>query len=263
MIPELAHFRPDPAYGTGAYRRRLAFTAVSGGVVAQVDDSHHSYWLVLDHDHRHVTALDAGFSRAPTDMCQGAAAGLQALVGRRLGEPASGLMASLPRTSNCTHLADLALWAIAHAGRSAIWNIVVPDQVDQPAWIAIDRDGETLHRWHVAGFDLVAPEPHAGMPLMSGFMKWATAAFSGDVLLAATMLQRGLFVARGRRYVVDHEPPAPLASAAGMAGMCWCYSDDRLARGRGIIGYVRDFSMSVDPAPLPARLTKRIKDFGT
>jgi hypothetical protein len=261
MIPELAHFELDPAYGAGAYRRRLAFTAIANAVVAQVDDSHHSYWLVLEHDPRRVTALEAGFNRAPTDMCRGAIAGLQALVGCALHTPASELMANLPRASNCTHLVDLALWAIAHVGRSAIWEIIVPDQTDQPVWIAIEREARTIHRWQVAGFDMVAPEELAGKPLMSGFMMWAGEKFSEESLIAATMLQRGVFVARGRRYVVDQGEPIPLASASGMAGMCWSYSGDRLLEGSGTRGYVRDFSISVDPAPLPVHLERRIKDF--
>jgi hypothetical protein len=257
VIPELAHFELSPTFGTGIYRRRLRFVDKPGAVVALADDTHHSYWLTLDHRLGRVTAIDAGFNRAPTDMCPGAVAGLKAVVGASLEEPIAEIMARLPRWSNCTHLVDLALWGIAQVGRSAVWDIEVPDQRDQPVWVTITRDGELIHRWRIADYRMVAPEPFAGQPLLSGFMKWATAAFSGEEMMAATMLQRGLFVARGRRFVVDEGEPLPVASAVGMAGMCWSYSGDRLLHGKGVLGYVRDFTEALHPEAPPRHLNQR------
>lgn len=260
IIPELAHFPIDPSYGTGAYRRRLVFTALAGGVVAQVDDSFHSYWLILDHDQDQVTGIDAGFVRAPADMCTGSITGLSAAIGCSLRASASDLMARLPRSSNCTHLADLALWAIAHVGNSATWNIEIPDQSGAPVWITVDRDGQLFHRWLIVGFQLVSPDDFAGRPLMGGFMKWADSTFSDDAFLGATMLQRGLFVARGRQHIVDQGAAIPLSSAAGMSGMCWSYSGDRRLKGKSTLGYVRDFTESVRPEALPRHVRERLKD---
>lgn len=259
-IPELAHFPLDPSYGKGAYRRRIRFAAVKGGVVAQVDDSFHSYWLILDHDGDEVIGVDAGFVRAPTDMCPGASAGLNAIVGSSLRAGVGELMAKLPRTSNCTHLADLAFWAIAHVGVSAAWNIEVPDQAGRPVWIKVDRDGQVVHRWLVESSRVMLPADFAGKPLMGGFIKWAREAFSGDELLAATMLQRGLFVARGRQHIVDQGERVALSRANGMAGMCWSYSEDRWLKGQGTLGYVRDFSRSVQPETLPQHVQDRLRD---
>jgi hypothetical protein len=260
MIPELAHFDTNPAYGSGKYRRRLRFVSDRNIVVAQVDDTHHSYWIEMQHDGLCVASMDAGFNRAPTNVCPGSARGLQALVGQRLDEPLSVLMAQLPQGSNCTHLADLSLWSIAHVDRSAVWDIVVPDQADSPVWICIERNGTVVHRWQIAGFQLVAPPHFAGNPLMSGFMRWASKAFAGDALLGATMLQRGVFVARGRQHIVDHSPPTPLAQASGMAGMCWSYSEDRLLSGLGSIDYVRDFTACVEPEVSPPHVSRFLKD---
>lgn len=262
MIPELAHFPTDPSYGQGAYRRRLEFTALPGAMVVQVDDSFHSYWLVLEHDHCQVTGIDAGFLRAPTTMCGGAPAGLRALVGLPLATGQRELMGRLPQQSNCTHLVDLALWALAQLGRGASWDIVVPDPVDGGAWIAIARDGAPVHRWRIAGFEVLAPAPLAGRPLMRGFIKWAAEAFAGDALMAATMLQRGVFVARGRQHIVDRGDPVPLSRAAGMDGMCWSYSGDRRDSGFGTLGFVRDFTRAVRPETLPQHIRTRLKDAG-
>jgi hypothetical protein len=259
-VPELAHFPPHPSFGKGAYRRRLVFSAVKSGLVAQVDDSFHSYWLILDHDGDEVTGVDAGFVRAPTDMCPGASAGLKAMVGSFLRAGVGELIAKLPRASNCTHLTDLAIWAVAHVGTSATWDIEVPDQAGSPVWIEIDRDGQVVHRWQVGSSQVVLPADFAEKPLMGGFINWARKAFSGDELLAATMLQRGLFVARGRQHIVDQGEPVALSRANGMAGMCWSYSEDRWLKGQGTLGYVRDFSRSVQPETLPQHVQDRLRD---
>lgn len=262
MIPELAHFPANPSYGQGAYRRRLEFTTLPGAMVAQVDDSFHSYWLVLEHDQASVTGIDAGFMRAPTTVCGGAPAGLRALVGAPLASDQRALMAKLPQQSNCTHLVDLALWALAQVGRNATWQIVIPDTVDGAAWISIACDDVVVHRWQVSGFDLLAPEPLAGQPLMRGFMRWAAEAFASDALMAATMLQRGVFVARGRQHIVDRGAPVPLSHAAGMNGMCWSYSAERWASGFGSLDFVRDFSTTVRAETLPLSVRTRLKDAG-
>ncbi|WP_081492232.1 DUF2889 domain-containing protein [Rhizorhabdus wittichii] len=260
MIDELAHFPTDPEYGSGIYRRGLRFVATEGSAVAQVDDDFHSYWLTLDHDGERVTAIDAGFNRAPTTMCPGSTAGLQALVGVALTASAHELLEQLPRTSNCTHLTDLALWSIAHHSRSSDWDVEIPDQTGDPVQIVVRRDGEPIHRWMMKDFHVVAPAELTGKPLLAGFRKWARDSFFDDALIAATMLQRGIFVARGRPYVVDRGAPMPLSRAVGMAGMCWAYSGDRLAKGFGTIGYVRDFSEAIHPEQSPPRVVARLED---
>jgi hypothetical protein len=263
MIPQLAHFETNPEYGAGIYRRKLRFVSGDHTVHAQVDDTHHSYWLVLSHDGARITGLEAGFNRAPTTMCPGSVAGLQSLRGAHLNVPATKMMATLPQTSNCTHLADLVLWSMAHVGRSAVWDIEVPDQIDHPVWIIIARNHVTVHRWQIANFRMLAPTSLADNPLMAGFMRWASPLFSGEALLAATMLQRGLFVARGRQHIVDRAPPTPLASASGMAGMCWSYSDDRLLGGTGSLNYVRDFTNGVRVETPPPHVAQGLKDTGS
>jgi len=109
MDRSLAHFPRNPEYGLGVYRRRLHFVAGSRSMAAQVDDTHHSYWLTLEHDDVRVTDLDAGFIRAPNTACLGATGGLAALIGLPI-EATISILARLPESSNCTHLSDLACW---------------------------------------------------------------------------------------------------------------------------------------------------------
>ena len=90
-------------------------------------------------------------------------------------------------------------------------------------------------------------------------MAWARATFEGEDLLAATMLQRGMFVARGREHIVDQGDRAPLASAKGMAGRCWSYSGSRLKQATGSLGYVRDFTREVIRETPPPSIAARLQ----
>ncbi len=263
MDRTLAHFPRNPGYGRGVYRRRLHFSAGPDGMTAQVDDTHHSYWLALAHDGVRVTEVDAGFMRAPNTACRGAMAGLTALIGLPVATTAAEALARLPRSSNCTHLADLACWSLAQIGRTALWEIAIPDQIESPVRIEIARNGITMHRWQIAHRRIVTPSALAERPLMKGFMAWARAEFDGDALLAATMLQRGLFVARGREHVIDQGDPTPLAHAEGMAGMCWSYSGSRLEQATGTLDYVRDFTTEVTPENPPPRIAARLQGAGS
>lgn len=260
VISTLAHFPLNPEFGVGSYRRCLRFAAWAGGVAAQVSDTHHGYWLDLRHDGRQVMAIDAAFLRAPTQVCPGAVAGLKAMVGVRLDEPTRDMLARLPAQVNCTHLGDLALWSIAHAEQSATWDIEIPDQGEAPVWISIARDGRLIHRWQIVDHRIAAPEHLAERPLMRGFARWAHETFDGDEMLGATMLQRGIFVARGREHIVDRLPLTPLADAAGMEGMCWSYSGDRFTSAHGTIGYVRDFTHNVIMDEPPEAIARRFRE---
>lgn len=139
---------------------------------------------------------------------------------------------------------------------------MIPDPVDRSAWIEIACDDTVVHRWQVSGFELLAPQSLAGKPLMRGFNKWASHIFTGEALMAATMLQRGVFVARGRQHVVDRGDPVPLSRATGMNGRCWSYSNERWADGFGSLAFVRDFSTAVRTEKLPPAIRTRLKDAG-
>jgi hypothetical protein len=218
--------------------------------------------LTLEHDDVRVSDLDAGFIRAPNTACRGATGGLAALIGLPI-EATISTLARLPESSNCTHLSDLASWTLSQIGRTALWEIAVPDQIEEPVWIEITRDGALMHRWQVESRRIVAPPPLAGRPLMKGFMAWARPAFDEDELLGATMLQRGVFVARGRERVVDQGAPTPLVHAQGMAGKCWSYSGSRLENATGTLNYVRDFTNGVTPENPPSHVAERLQGAGS
>lgn len=250
----LDHMPANPSYGSGAYRRRLRFVVRQFGTLAVLDDTHHAMWLTIAHRDGVIEQVRADFNRHPATPCHGAVASLSALHGMRMDAAGSDVTRALSTQQSCTHLGDLARWSLmvsrGPTPSQSQYDIIVPDTVDGPAWIEISRDGDVLHRWLVRDQHIVGA-PFAGLPLMRGFMAWAREAFSGDALESALMLQRGVFVARARPFLVDHVPPVPLRAARGMEGACFSYSGENWRTGTSMTGYVRDFTDHLTPLTLP------------
>ena len=261
----LARFPLNPNYGSGCYRRLLRFYALRGAVIGTIDDSHHAIWLLLRHDGERIEAVEAGFGRSPATSCGASGAGLQCLVGLPLGLDASQAIPLLGPAQNCTHLSDLSVWSLRVArqksvGKRVEYRIRVEDDDGRPFRMEIAKDGIPIHNWLVSGDTVIAPAPLAGMPLMRGFMAHARTHFEGDCLAAAIMLQRGKWVARGRRYIVD-STPVPLTFYEDMEDACYSYSGERWHTATSNVGYVRDVTDGVRPHPLPDRISALISGY--
>lgn len=249
----LVHFDPNPDYGSGVYRRLVRIAVTDRTTTASIDDTHHAMWVLLRHRNGVVTEVDAAIERGPATSCGGAPAALGAIKGMSIRATASEITARLVATDNCTHLGDLIRWAMRNTGRTSTeYRINVPDDGAEPVWIEIRRDDRVVHRWLVNGDTIVGPAPFAGRPLLRGFHAWASALFDADDLEAALMLQRGAWVARGRRYLVDRTR-TPLRAAVGMEGACYSYSGQHWATATNNLGYVRDFTDRIIEHPLPPR----------
>jgi len=260
----LGHFPLNPEYGSGCYRRLVTISRDERSVLATVDDTHHAMWVLVEHDGKAVTAVRSGIERGPATTCRGSSAGLEALVGHPFDQRPTARL--LPTTANCTHLADLAAWALAgasHPSTAREFEITVPDELDEPVWVTISRDGQLVHKWLIKDHKILAPDMLEGRQLMRGFTAWARDKFKDDALEAALMLQRGVFVARGRTRVVDLPPAIPLRAAAGMANACYSYSGDRLETATSIVGYVRDFTSGVVRTPPPREIIARFEGKGS
>jgi hypothetical protein len=256
----LEHFPPNPDYGRGCFRRRVIIRRNGQATLATIDDTHHAMWVLIEHDGRVITSIEGGITRGPATTCSASSAGLAALVGWPLDERPTSR--DLPPTMNCTHLGDLTIWALTEeAGGPPLveYEVFVADEIDTPVWATVSRNGTVLHKWLIYGHQVLAPDYLEGCPLMRGFVAWARTVFKGKALEAALMLQRGVFVARGRKRLVDLSPPVPLRAAVGMAGVCFSYSGERLATATSVVGYVRDFTEKVIVTPPPARVVERFE----
>lgn len=254
MTP-LADYPVNPAYGTGAYRRRIRLWNEDGAVSGQLDDNNHALWMRLFHDGARITGTDGGFSRWPTTGCVSAADGLRSLIGMELGTGWLSIYGEGQPRGACTHMFDLAALGIAQAARPTterVWDVIVPDEgADGLLDAELLLDGERVHHWRLRDMAIAEPAELGGQDVLRGFMPWALARFEGDALEGAIVLRMGLFVARARTVVPDTEV-LPLSRFTQRHGVCYAYSSPRFERALQRMNTVRDFSDGlVEGAPPP------------
>jgi len=244
ILPESAR---NPRYGTGLYRRRIRLTSTDRCVLGELEDDCHGFRVSLCHDGRVVTALAGEVRRAPLTTCPGAVAPLQSLVGLALDAPVSSIVARVNPRSNCTHLYDLSLLAMAHAVQPdavRVYDVEVDDQSadGRPARAEVFLDGKSCHRWSVDRTRIVEPLAYAGRPVLGGFAAWANVAFDGAAREAAFVLSKGVFVACSRLYDLSDIDGQPALQHANMLGACHSYSEGVVEQAIRIHDTVRDFS---------------------
>lgn len=239
--------RVNPRYGTGLYRRRIRLARTAQQVSAELEDDCHGFTLRLEHDGTRVTSVAGTALRVPLNTCAGALTPLQALVGVRLDTPVADIVASVPPRSNCTHLYDLSLLALAHASQPdpvRVYDVEVVDQAQEgrAARAEVFLNGASVHCWQLAKMAIVEPAVHAGRPVLRGFSAWANAAFAGPELEAAMVLSRGIFVACSRMFDMSEIGGQPALNHTNMLGACYSYSEGVVERAIRNHDTVRDFS---------------------
>lgn len=238
---------PNPGYGAGIFRRRLRWRAMAGWVEVELEDSNHGFRLRLHHDGRRITGVDVDPVRYPFTTCPEASLAVKRIVGASLVDAAK-LRESLPGGENCTHMADMALIAAAHAvdvGMERLYDIAVNDERDGVTTARLECDGELLYEWRVRANAIESPAELAGRPLMRGFYAWAAQVFGGGTALeAAQALQRGFFVAQARRYSYVPVERYPAITDGMPTGSCYSYNTGAVEHALRIRGSVRDYSES-------------------
>lgn len=237
--------QPNPAYGTGVFRRRIRLSNDGNRVVAELEDCNHGFALTLTHNGQSVTAITAQAIRFPFNTCPDAVTALQGFVGCPLTATAAEIRQQVRPERNCTHLYDLAILAMAQASRpqrSRQYDVTVPDEADGVLTVEVSRDGILLHSWQIRNRIIIAPARLAGKPMMKGFYQWATAEFAGDDLEAAEVLQRGFFVSHTRRLDLKHSVGRPASGDHMPDGSCYSYNRGVVEKAFQASDNVRDFT---------------------
>ena len=189
--------------------------------------------VTLAHDDSVVTGVDAVMDRWPWSTCPGATAELAtAFTGTALADVAKrGL-----KTSNCTHLYDLAIFAAAHATDAlpTLYDVFVGDTENGRKQCEIRKGGAVVLDWTMAKDILVAPENLAGTHLMQ-LRDWI-ATLDPATREAARILQWAALIAHGRDI-----PLADQSDATRMPPNCFTFQPDRARRAKRI-GEIVDFT---------------------
>ncbi|MBV6417642.1 MAG: hypothetical protein CMLOHMNK_02372 [Steroidobacteraceae bacterium] len=236
---------PNPDYGRGIFRRQVRIRAGVREVHVDLEDSNHAFRLVLRHDGERVTAIEPQYVRHPFTTCPESSRFLVAtLVGRSLaGMP--DIRRALETRYSCTHVTDMTALALGHvdeAGFERLYDIAVDDEREGRTRARIRRDGQPVHEWIIARHAIVEPAALAGRPMMQGFFAWARETFTDPAFEAATMLQRGYFVAQARRSEPTPERDHPAIGDGMPQGVCYSYSSPAVERATRIVGSRRDFT---------------------
>lgn len=258
MSGNLQHYPPNPAYGTGVYRRRITFTRRADGIDVALLDDYHDMGVALTVDGQVITDAAARMDRFPKTSCPGAITALRALIGRPVATLA---LSSAERGGQCTHLVELARLGLSRLVRDEGSGVVEIALTDRDASgeqrLMLHQDGKPVLAWVLRDETIAEPTEHRGKGLFGGFIRWVHASFPTEEADLWRMAQMAVFVARGRAYVVDSHSPRRVAEEPSRYGACFSYSGARFETAFDNTGYVRDFSGGLPPlrhaAPEPAK----------
>jgi hypothetical protein len=218
------------------FRRRFRITPRNNSVSAAVEDDFHCMAVTLAHDGIVVTAVDAVMDRWPWTTCPGATAELvTTFTGTALADVAKrGL-----KSSNCTHMYDLAVFAAAHARDAGptVYDVFVSDTAEGKKYCEIRRDDEPVLDWTMADDVIIAPEGLSGTHLMQ--LRGWIATLDAPMREAARILQWAALIAHGRDIPLEKQ-----SDATRMPPNCFTFQPDRARQARRI-GEIVDFSGTV------------------
>ncbi len=238
---------PNPHYGQGCYRRRIRLIAETGLVKAELEDDCHGFRIQLNHDGRMVTDVDGEALRVPMSSCPGALKPLQSLAGIKLDCAAPDIVAQVDPTSNCTHLYDLALLAMAHPGwgvKERVYDVEVEDMPTEggTARAEVFLNGKSVLRWQLQWTTISEPSELEGRPVLKGFAAWANDYFQGLEREAAFVLCKGVFVGLSRIYDMSDIGGRPALEHSDMLGVCYSYSSGVVEHAFRNHNSTRDFT---------------------
>lgn len=227
------------------YRRSISIAPTTGRVEINLEDDFHHMRVTLTHAEGVVTGVEAHMVRAPWTTCPGAEARLkQTFTGQRL----DSFRHVGERTTNCTHLHDMALLGAAHAHDQTPtrFDILVSDPVDGHIDAELRRNGETKLHWTLRGFAIETPTEAAGIGLMQ--LSPYIASLSGENQEEARLLRWGAIIAHGRAIPLDRQ-----SNAEAMPANCFTFQPETAKRAVRV-GEIRDFTASGEQ-PLAPRTT--------
>ncbi len=248
MSDNLIHYPPNPAYGTGVYRRRITFSRRADGIDVGLLDDYHDMRVALIVEGGIISNVVARMDRFPKTSCPGAVAALRELIGRPIGELA---LSGEERSGQCTHLVELARLGLTRLVRNLPGEIVEISLTDRDAssrqHLTIDLDGKPALASVLEGEAIVEPAAHRGRSLFGGFIRWAHEVMAPGETDLWRMAQMAVFVARGRAYVVDGHKPRRVADEPSRYGACYSFSGAAFETAYDNTGYVRDMSNGLPP----------------
>ena len=226
------------AMGAG-YRRRILIEPAAGQVTAELEDDYHRMVVTLFHRDGVVTRVDCAMKRSPWTGCPGA---MQRLQETFTGVALIDVSRRGEKSTNCTHLHDLALFAAAHAKEKKAVAYDMHCSVSDDGTLGgrrkarLRRNGIELLSWVLDGTVFVTPEPLAGSSLME--LGGYVATLGKESAEAVRILRWAAIVGLGRMM----ELPADVPATGFASASCYNFQPERAGNSFRRPGADVDFS---------------------
>ena len=184
------------------FRRRVLIEPNAGVVTAALEDDWHRMAVSLQHQDSRITGITSRMDRAPWTTCPGAT---EQLALTFTGACLAAIARRGERTSNCTHLYDLALLAARHAGDTiaTTYDIEVADPQDGQRTATLRQDRVLVFEWVLSNDRLLTPSALAGRRLTE-MGDWISS-LQADQQESARLLRWATMMSFGRQMVIpDH-----------------------------------------------------------
>ena len=253
MARNLNHYPPNPAYGSGTFRRRIVLTREGTRLSATLLDDFHTMDLALTVVEGVVVDVAGNMERFPKTTCPGAVAALQAaLRGKTVGGE-SALIHGVDRGGQCTHLIDLAMLALSWSGQDGAMQLIEVALTDRDGEgrqdLLITVDGAPALSLELQDETIKSPAAHSGRKLFGGFARWVDETFPPEQARLWLIAQISLFVAGGRAHIVDGPKPRRSGAEPTRRGACFSYTDPAFAVAIDNVGYVCDMTAGLPAHP--------------
>ena len=220
---------PNPAYGTGLYRRRVRVQHIDANyVLSEIEDDQHGFRVHLHHADGQIADIQAEALRIPMNTCAGAVLELKQIRGA-LSNRARVINDYANPRANCTHMFDLLGFAVSHSQRQAKqrqYDVTVYDEdKDGLQRVVGEIDGELVFDWTLKQNVIQNDGKYHGISTQKGFARWGEENMQPDEFELGLVIQRSLIVAVTRRILVPDLDGMPLLTDPMGKGVCYSYSE--------------------------------------
>lgn len=204
-----------------------------------MEDTHHHFEVVIEHDGRRIRRAVANSIRAPWSTCPTGAAGIAAMEGSELTEAGRVTSWAADRTTTCVHTVDLAALALrrAEVTDDVVFEVRLRDPDRSCQRLTVERDGETKLWWEIEGGVILAPSPFAGHRARDRSVLAAADTSDDGVVELVRIARRCAHIGQSRAIDLDQFEVA--ADAVPPDGSCYTHQVGISVRARRVRGSSR------------------------
>lgn len=232
-LQDLPALPPNPNYGKGFFVRALQITTPAPGrILLGMEDIGHALQIAFEHDGARITAIEGRWQRHPLSSCTGAAAELEKMVGCPLGDNVLAPRQFADERQHCTHFFDMLRLGITHAWHrreDRRYEVFMADAPQGPLVAELTLNGQQVMALTLDNYVIAKPDRFAGVSIFEGFMKWAAANLSPEDFEYAFIVQRAVFVSRGRLLDMRAAIGLPAELSGPPIGSCYGSQPQRIA----------------------------------